>query len=247
MLSYAGLNTSHGALHAPDDSNTIKEQTIHSLREMLEQTQSRFTEQTYKNNIHFQGFEPQFPEGLPRGTMVDLAGPISCGKTSFALSLLASVTRSGKHAALIDGTGHIFPPSLQNFQAKTTHLLLVRASEQNNIARPDSKRLLWATNQVLRSGLFELVVLLGLKRYALTALRQLQRSSEQSQSILLLVHANEQNIPGGLFHTRMELCSAPPTLTFDPASPQLIAPPQSYTLSATQRGRKSLKTALQIL
>lgn len=47
-------------------------------------------------------FDRALGGGLPRGRIVELVGPLSSGRTTFLLQVLASATRSGEQAVLID-------------------------------------------------------------------------------------------------------------------------------------------------
>jgi len=49
--------------------------------------------------------------GLPRGRLCELSGPLSSGLTSLALSLLATTTRAGHCAGLVDPAAGLDPPS----------------------------------------------------------------------------------------------------------------------------------------
>ena len=162
--------------------NVAQQETIRSLREMLDRKHARFVQQSEAQKIYFQGFHDLLPKGIPRGSMLSISGAASCGKTSLALSLASSITHKGGYAAIIDGTGKIFPPALCSYQAQMSHLLLVRVPRGERNPNQKGNKLFWTSNQVLRSGLFDLVVVLGLKHSSASAIRQLQLTSEQSPS-----------------------------------------------------------------
>src|SRR5690349_7406016 len=49
--------------------------------------------------------------GLPRGGITEISGPVSSGKTSIALSILAAATKENEACALIDGRDAFDPVS----------------------------------------------------------------------------------------------------------------------------------------
>ncbi len=217
-------------------SRIQQQQTIRSLREMLDRKQSRFAQQAEAQKLYFEGFHGLLPQGVPRGSMSTISGSSCCGKTSLALALVSSITRTGGYAALVDGTGHIFPPALRAYDARLPHLLLVRVPRGERNRNEKGGGLFWASNQIIRSGLFDLVVLLGLKHRALSAIRQLQLTSEQSSSALFVVHSKKLTLPGGLFHARIELEDAH-SLTESPGLSSPIAAPTRHTIvHITERG-----------
>ncbi len=116
--------------------------------------------------------------GLSHGSMGVITGAWSSGKTSLALSEVARVTGLGRPAAVVDGTGHLFPPAIA---------LLGGRPERTLILVPPPGRVVWTAEQVLRSGLFDLAVLLGAQRLALPALRRLQLAAEGGGARGLLV------------------------------------------------------------
>src|ERR1035437_6231047 len=49
--------------------------------------------------------------GIARGTLTEICGPVSSGRTSFLLALLSQATRQGECCAWIDTAGTFGPPS----------------------------------------------------------------------------------------------------------------------------------------
>jgi len=222
----------------PLSSSRVQQQdTIRALREMLNRKDAQFTQQTEAQNLRFKGFDALLPQGLPRGSMATISGKPSCGKTSLALSLASSITRAGGYAVLVDGTGHIFPPALRTYEAQLSHLLLVRVPRGERNPNRKRGRLFWATHQVLRSGLFDLVVLLGLNHCPSAAIRQLQLASEQSSSVLFMVHAKKLSLPGGPFHTRIEIQEPHPDPALSILQSPIAAPTRRTIVQITERGR----------
>jgi hypothetical protein len=228
---------------ALSSSSTEHLNTIRALREMLDRKQAGFTREAQEQGLLFEGFEEILPHGLTKGAMATISGPSSCGKTSLALSLAASATRAGRYAVLVDGTGQIFPPALRSFGAHLAHLLLVRIPQEERGHRSSSS-LFWATSQVVRSGLFELVVMLGVRRCASTAMRQLQLASEQSSSVLLMVHPSKLPLPGGVFQTRIKVRSSCTISGESSFNSPIAAPTRQYMLEISERGRKAHSTHL---
>ena len=66
--------------------------------------------------------------GLPltRGTIVEMAGEASSGKTSLSLSLLAKLTRTGEICAVVDATGGFDPCTAFLADVELENLLWVR-------------------------------------------------------------------------------------------------------------------------
>jgi hypothetical protein len=64
--------------------------------------------------------------GFPRGGLGEIAGPAGSGRTSLALALLATVTRAGECAALVDACDAFDPPSAGAAGVALERLLWVR-------------------------------------------------------------------------------------------------------------------------
>jgi hypothetical protein len=63
---------------------------------------------------------------LARGSIVEIAGSASSGKTSIALSVIAQLTTAGEVCALVDSTGSFDPVSAKLAGVELTNLLWVR-------------------------------------------------------------------------------------------------------------------------
>jgi recombination protein RecA len=88
--------------------------------------------------------------GLPRGRLVEVAGPWSSGKTALVLGAVARVTGRRQLCAYIDGRGELYPPSAAALGVDLERLLVVRPPPRD-VAR--------AAEIVARSGAFPLVVI----------------------------------------------------------------------------------------
>src|SRR5688572_15791102 len=88
--------------------------------------------------------------GLPRGRVVEVAGPWSSGKTALLFGAMAELTRARRLCAYIDGRGELYPPSAAALGVELECLLVVR---------PPPKGSPRAAEIVARSGAFPLIVL----------------------------------------------------------------------------------------
>ena len=89
--------------------------------------------------------------GLPRGSVVEIYGPESSGKTTLAIHAIASVQRAGGIAAIIDAE-HAFDRSYADKLGVDTKSLL--------ISQPDNgEQALEIADNLIRSGAVDLVVI----------------------------------------------------------------------------------------
>jgi hypothetical protein len=165
---------------------------------------------------------------LDRGTLGVISGDWSSGKTSLALSRLAAVTRAGQRVALVDGTGWVYPPALALMGGDLEKILVIQPPEDRSV---------WAAEQVLRSGLFVLVVLLEPRRLDRAALRRLQLAAERGRSCGLLVPRDDAAVLPGMISMRLRVTAIPP----EPVHPMPIAAPprRCQVRTVRQRGHSS--------
>jgi recombination protein RecA len=76
--------------------------------------------------------------GFPRGSVVELCGPVSSGRTSLAFSLLAQATERQEACAFVDVSDSLDPISLAAAGVELPRLLWVRCGEIGD-RRPDLK------------------------------------------------------------------------------------------------------------
>src|ERR1700724_4149022 len=76
--------------------------------------------------------------GFPRGSLVELCGPASSGRTSLAFSLLAQATERQQACAFVDVTDSLDPISLAAAGVDLPRLLWVRCGETGDRG-PDLK------------------------------------------------------------------------------------------------------------
>ena len=89
--------------------------------------------------------------GVPRGRIVEIYGPESCGKTSLALHIVASAQKGGGEAAYIDVEHALEPAYARALGVDIDELL---------ISQPDTgEQALEITEQLVRSGALDVVVI----------------------------------------------------------------------------------------
>jgi recombination protein RecA len=76
--------------------------------------------------------------GFPRGSLVELCGPASCGRTSLAFSLLAQATERQEACAFVDVSDSLDPVSLAAAGVELPRLLWIRCGETGDQG-PDLK------------------------------------------------------------------------------------------------------------
>jgi recombination protein RecA len=78
--------------------------------------------------------------GLPRGSLTEISGPDSSGRTSVLLAALAAATQRGEICALIDATDSFHPHSAVAAGVDLTRLLWVRCNATTPIAPSKSSQ-----------------------------------------------------------------------------------------------------------
>jgi hypothetical protein len=90
--------------------------------------------------------------GLPQPGIVELSGPEGAGRARVALAVAATFGRGGLAVAWVDPSFRFYPPAAADHGVMLERLLVVRPPEDG------SAPWAWATEQLLRSGCFPLVV-----------------------------------------------------------------------------------------
>ncbi len=90
--------------------------------------------------------------GLPCPGLVELCGPDGGGRTRVAVELVAAFTAARRAVAWVDPLRRLYPPAAAAMGVDLDRLLLVRPPADGT--HPE----IWATEQLLRSGCFALVV-----------------------------------------------------------------------------------------
>jgi recombination protein RecA len=89
--------------------------------------------------------------GYPRGRIVEMYGPESSGKTTFALHAIASAQKNGGYAAFIDAEHSLDPTYAKALGVDTDNLI---------ISQPDTgEQALEITEALIRSGAIDIVVI----------------------------------------------------------------------------------------
>ena len=89
--------------------------------------------------------------GVPRGRIIEIYGPESCGKTTLALHVVASAQKEGGEAAYIDVEHALEPAYARALGVDIDNLL---------ISQPDTgEQALEITEQLVRSGALDVVVI----------------------------------------------------------------------------------------
>ena len=89
--------------------------------------------------------------GLPRGRVVEIYGPESCGKTTLALHAVANAQKAGGIAAFIDAEHALDPEYAKNLGVDTDALL---------VSQPDTgEQALEIADMLIRSGAIDVVVI----------------------------------------------------------------------------------------
>ncbi len=125
--------------------------------------------------------------GLPRGSLTEICGPASSGRTSLLLSILASAQMRQEVCAVVDTCDAFDPASASEAGIDLGRLLWIRCGG-------DAERALKATDLLVQSGGFGLIVMdLGdtpvrtARRISLASWFRLRRAVEHTSTILLVI------------------------------------------------------------
>lgn len=102
--------------------------------------------------------------GIPRGTITEVSGASSTGRTTFGLAAITSITRLGNACAWVDVNDALSPESAAAAGVELRRLLWLRMSterRQKNADKPWSRleQALKATDLLLQAGGFGAIVL----------------------------------------------------------------------------------------
>jgi hypothetical protein len=130
--------------------------------------------------------------GIPRGCLTEVTGPVSSGRTTLALSLLAHATAAEEFCALVDASDAFAPEAARAAGADLSRVLWVRCGG-------DAERALKATDLLVQGGGFGLVLMdlagiarLTARRISLTSWFRLRRAVENTPTALVVL-ARESN------------------------------------------------------
>ena len=126
-------------------------------------------------------------DAIPRGSLSEICGPASSGRTSIAISLMAEITAREEVCALIDTAGAFDPLSAAQAGVRLDRLLWIRCAG-------DAERALKAADLVIQAGGFGLVVFdLGdtplrmARRISLTSWFRLRRAVEHTPAAIVVI------------------------------------------------------------
>ena len=102
--------------------------------------------------------------GIPRGSITEISGAASTGKTSFALAAVAAITQSGAACAWVDVNDTLSPDSAAAAGVELKRLLWLRTSAERRQKIRDTigsrlEQALKATDLLLQAGGFGAIVL----------------------------------------------------------------------------------------
>jgi len=129
---------------------------------------------------------PLLANGLCRGTIAEVSGQRSSGRTSVAMHILAQATACGEICAVIDLYNNFYPASAQAAGVELNRLIWVRC-------RGNAEHAIRATDLLLHAGGFGVVLLdlcdapaRVLNRIPLSYWYRFRRAVEHTPAILLL-------------------------------------------------------------
>lgn len=132
-------------------------------------------------------------DGIPRGSLTEICGAHSSGRTTLLLSLLKQVTTAGECCAVVDGNNSFNPISAVLSGVDLKRLLWVKCAATHARLTPTDKAL-QAADWIIRAGGFGMVALdLGdlpphvAQRISLTTWYRLSRGVESTRTALVVV------------------------------------------------------------
>jgi hypothetical protein len=141
---------------------------------------------------------------LPRGTLTEVSGPASSGRTGLFHAALARSTRRPEFCALIDASDSFDPLSAEQAGVLLPRLLWLRSGG-------DAEKALKATDLVVQAGGFGLVVLdlasipvRQARRISLASWFRLRHAVEITQAALLVVSAEHCTASCSTLHIENE-------------------------------------------
>lgn len=143
--------------------NALRQATVEDLRELCRKT-TRPEREKYEFSL--------CPEGFPRGVLIELAG---LGKTEVVVQFLRENPKL--RVAWIEDSLTIYPCAVAQRNVTLSRLLFIEASDE----------IFWATFQVLKSNLFDCIVLSSKRKFDEKNLRRLQLESEKGNSSIFLL------------------------------------------------------------
>jgi recombination protein RecA len=132
--------------------------------------------------------------GLPRGSLTEICGPASSGRTTVLLAALSTTTQRGEFCAVVDASDTLDPQSIAAAGVDLDRLLWVRCGDNSPAEDQALEKLLRATDLLLESGGFSMIALdLGdlppqtARRIPLTTWFRFRRAIEHTPTVLLAI------------------------------------------------------------
>jgi len=129
--------------------------------------------------------------GIPRGSVTEIAGPASSGRTTLFHSILARMTQRGEICALVDASDSFDPVSAAAAGVVLDRLLWVRCSNQEQSYKNNALRV---TDLLLQNGGWGMIALdLGnvepkdVRRIPLNAWHRFRLAVENKPTIFLII------------------------------------------------------------
>jgi recombination protein RecA len=124
--------------------------------------------------------------GIPRGTLTEICGPASSGRTSFLFALIGHATQQGEYCAWIDAAGTFDPLSAAESGADLNRILWVNCAG-------NAEHALKAVDLLTQAGGFGVVVLdmadtpaRDVRRISLASWFRLRHAAERTGAALLV-------------------------------------------------------------
>lgn len=133
------------------------------------------------------GLEPMELRRLPRPGITELCGRPGTGRLRLLVPTLTRLTQRGDRAALLDPLGRLYPPGLEGV-----------VLEQLLVVQPPPEQLGWAAEQLARSGLFALVVLLDPPRLGRAGARLARAVEQGGGALAVLTERPDPALPADL-------------------------------------------------
>ena len=137
--------------------------------------------------------------GIPRGSITEVSGASSTGKTSFGLATVAAITQSGAACAWVDVSDSLSPESAAAASVQLDRLLWLRMTAERKQTLKDKpwsrlEQALKATDLLLQTGGFAAIVLdmsdvlpQHVMRIPLATWYRFRLAAEQARTALVLL------------------------------------------------------------
>ncbi len=132
--------------------------------------------------------------GIPRGSITEVSGEFSTGKTSLALSAIAAITQLGAVCAWVDVSDAFSPESAAAAHIVMQRLLWIRALGQENKPWSRLEQALKAADLLLQAGGFAAIVFdlsdvshQHARRIALTTWYRYRLTTEQARTAFIVL------------------------------------------------------------